>query len=97
MHLSAATALVSLEDRITKAPAAVPGYLDLASMNQVEDQLLAFENLDEVVIEGLRPDRGEVLPAGYAILKGIMLSLNLDRIYFSTGALREGVLLQALK
>ena len=72
-------------------------YLDLASMNQVEDQLLAFENLDEVVIEGLRPDRGEVLPAGYAILKGIMLSLNLDRIYFSTGALREGVLLQALK
>jgi exopolyphosphatase/guanosine-5'-triphosphate,3'-diphosphate pyrophosphatase len=45
----------------------------------------------------LRPDRGEVLPAGYAILKGIMLSLNLDRIYFSTGALREGVLLRALQ
>ena len=72
-------------------------YLDLASMARVEDQLLAFEHLDDVRIEGLRPDRGEVLPAGYAILKGIMLSLNLDRIYFSTGALREGVLLQALK
>jgi exopolyphosphatase/pppGpp-phosphohydrolase len=38
-----------------------------------------------------------VLPAGYAILKGIMLGLNLDRIYFSTGALREGVLLRALQ
>jgi len=38
-----------------------------------------------------------VLPAGYAILKGIMLSLKLDRVYFSTGALREGVLLRALQ
>jgi len=26
-----------------------------------------------------------------------MRSLNLDRIYFSTGALREGVLLKALQ
>jgi exopolyphosphatase/guanosine-5'-triphosphate,3'-diphosphate pyrophosphatase len=72
-------------------------YLDLASMAKIERQLLAFDHLDEVLIEGLRPDRGEVLPAGYAILKGIMLSLKLDRIYFSTGALREGVLLHALQ
>ena len=72
-------------------------YLDLASMARIERQILAFEHLDDIRIEGLRPDRGEVLPAGYAILKGIMLSLKLDRIYFSTGALREGVLLQALQ
>ena len=72
-------------------------YLDLASMARIERQILAFEHLDDIRIEGLRPDRGEVLPAGYAILKGIMLGLNLDRIYFSTGALREGVLLRALQ
>ncbi|MGY8863208.1 MAG: Ppx/GppA phosphatase family protein, partial [Pseudomonadales bacterium] len=72
-------------------------YLDLVSMAKIERQILAFDCLDDVRIEGLRPDRGEVLPAGYAILKGIMLSLNLDRIYFSTGALREGVLLRALQ
>jgi exopolyphosphatase/guanosine-5'-triphosphate,3'-diphosphate pyrophosphatase len=71
-------------------------YLDLASMAKVEQQILAFDHLDDVLIEGLRANRGEVLPAGYAILKGIMLSLNLDRIYFSTGALREGVILRAL-
>jgi len=68
-------------------------YLDLASMAVIENKLLAFDTLDDVKMDGLRPDRGEVLPAGYAILKGIMLSLNLDRIYFSTGALREGVIL----
>ena len=72
-------------------------YLNLASMAKIEQQILAFGYLDDVAVEGLRPDRGEVLPAGYAILKGIMLSLNLDHIYFSTGALREGVLLRALQ
>ena len=72
-------------------------YLDLVSMAKIELKLLAFDHLDDIRLDGLRPDRGEVLPAGYAILKGIMLGLNLDRIYFSTGALREGVLLRALK
>lgn len=71
-------------------------YLDLTSMALIEQKILAFDELDDVQMDGLRPDRGEVLPAGYAILKGIMLSLNLDRIYFSTGALREGVLLESL-
>ena len=72
-------------------------YLNRASMANIEQQLLAFDYLDDVSIEGVRVDRGEVLPAGYAILMGIMRSLNLDRIYFSTGALREGVLLKALQ
>lgn len=72
-------------------------YLDLVSMAKIELKLLAFDHLDDIRLDGLRPDRGEVLPAGYAILKGIMLGLNLDRIYFSTGALREGVLLRALQ
>ena len=71
-------------------------YLDLGSMALIEKKLLAFDELDDVQMDGLRPDRGEVLPAGYAILKGIMLSLNLNRIYFSAGALREGVLLESL-
>ena len=57
-------------------------YLDLVSMAKIELKLLAFDHLDDIRLEGLRPDRGEVLPAGYAILKGIMLGLNLDRIYF---------------
>jgi exopolyphosphatase/guanosine-5'-triphosphate,3'-diphosphate pyrophosphatase len=87
--VKALTAISALTDQ------GIP-YLDLASMAKVEQQILAFDHLDDVLIEGLRADRGEVLPAGYAILKGIMLSLNLDRIYFSTGALREGVILRAL-
>ena len=72
------------------------GYLDQQSMARIERQILTFDGLDDVQIDGLRPDRGEVLPAGYAILKGVMRSLNLDSIYFSTGALREGVLLESL-
>ena len=88
--VKALTALSALTDQ------GMP-YLDWASMAKVEQQILAFEHLDDVLIEGLRANRGEVLPAGYAILKGIMLSLNLDRIYFSAGALREGVILRALQ
>jgi exopolyphosphatase/guanosine-5'-triphosphate,3'-diphosphate pyrophosphatase len=88
--IKALSALSALEER------GMP-YLDKASMEKIEQQLLGFDHLDEVSIEGLRADRGEVLPAGYAILKGIMLSLKLDRVYFSTGALREGVLLRELQ
>ena len=66
--------------------------LDRASMHQIRSKLLQFDTLDNVYLPYLRPDRGEVLPAGYAIMQGVMQAFDLDRIYFSTGALREGVI-----
>lgn len=66
--------------------------LDNISMAAVRAKLLQFDTLDAVRLPYLRPDRGEVLPAGYAIMQGIMLAFDLDKVYFSTGALREGVI-----
>ena len=66
--------------------------LTAASMVRVREQILQFATLDDVRLPYLRPDRGEVLPAGYAIMQGVMEAFSLDRVYFSTGALREGVI-----
>lgn len=66
--------------------------LTATSMTRVREQVLQFATLDDVRLPYLRPDRGEVLPAGYAIMQGVMETFALDRVYFSTGALREGVI-----
>ena len=66
--------------------------LDRASMLEVRHRILQFEHLDRVRLSHLRPDRGEVLPAGYAIMQGLMQAFDLQQVYFSTGALREGVI-----
>ncbi|MDP6164998.1 MAG: Ppx/GppA family phosphatase [Gammaproteobacteria bacterium] len=68
------------------------GILDRASMQAVRQKILQFTTLDEVHLQHLRPDRGEVLPAGYAIMQGVMQAFDLDKVYFSTGALREGAI-----
>ena len=81
-------ALTALSERKDKG---LP-VLDRASMAAVRAKILQFETLDAVRLPYLRPDRGEVLPAGYAIMQGVMQAFDLDKVYFSTGALREGVI-----
>ena len=54
--------------------------------------LMQFATLDTVKLANLRPDRWEVLPAGYAITLGLMQAFELEQVYFSSGALREGVI-----
>ena len=81
-------ALAALSERKDKG---LP-ILDRASMADVRAKILQFDTLDAVHLSHLRPDRGEVLPAGYAIMQGVMQTFDLDRVYFSTGALREGVI-----
>lgn len=66
--------------------------LTAASMHDVRTQIMQFASLDEVRLPYLRPDRGEVLPAGFAIMQGVMETFDLQKVYFSTGALREGVI-----
>jgi len=57
----------------------------------LQQKLLTFETVDDIDLEGIKPERRMVLPAGIAILCGIFESLNIDKLYFSTGALREGL------
>ncbi|MDP6969049.1 MAG: Ppx/GppA family phosphatase [Gammaproteobacteria bacterium] len=71
--------------------------LTQSSMATIEQRIMQFATLDEVNLANLRPDRGEVLPAGYAITLGLMQAFQLDQLYFSSSALREGVIASYIK
>lgn len=58
--------------------------------------LLRAGEVGELRLEGLRPDRVPVLPGGLAILSAVFKEFNLERMVFSDGALRLGVLYDLL-
>jgi len=53
-------------------------------------------SLQKLQLAGLRADRIPVLPGGFAIMSAIFKELDLDRMAFSEGALRLGVLYDLL-
>ncbi|WP_110648029.1 Ppx/GppA phosphatase family protein [Salinicola peritrichatus] len=55
-------------------------------------KLIGFGQLDKVAMEGLKEDRAKVFPAGVAILCAVFEAFDLERMRYSDGALREGVL-----
>ncbi len=61
-------------------------------LQQVRSTLIACGHLDRVALEGLKPDRARVFPAGVAILSAIFDAFALERLRYADGALREGVL-----
>ena len=63
---------------------------------KLKDKLLKFKNISEIDFEGLREDRRAVLPAGLAILYAVFEVLEIDRLAYSDGALREGVMYDLL-
>lgn len=65
-------------------------------LSKLKDRLLKFKHISEMDFEGLREDRRAVLPAGLAILYAIFEVLEIDRLAYSDGALREGVMYDLL-
>ncbi|MGB0733264.1 MAG: exopolyphosphatase [Pontibacterium sp.] len=61
-------------------------------LQKLKDHLLSFDHVNNIQISGIKPERRAVLPAGIAVLCGIFESLGIDEMYFSHGALREGLL-----
>ncbi len=61
-------------------------------LNALQQKLLSYDNVSDIDIESIKPERRAVLPAGIAILCGIFESLGIEELYFSDGALREGLL-----
>ncbi|QJQ95047.1 MULTISPECIES: exopolyphosphatase [Halomonadaceae] len=55
-------------------------------------RLIKCKQLEQVAMEGLKEDRASVFPAGVAILCAIFEAFGLERMRYSDGALREGVL-----
>ncbi|WP_299182126.1 exopolyphosphatase [uncultured Neptuniibacter sp.] len=66
--------------------------ITLSALHKLRDKVLSFEHSDQIDIEGIKPERKKVLPAGIAILCAIFEALEIDEMSFSEGALREGVL-----
>lgn len=54
--------------------------------------LIKSGNVLDASLAAIRADRAPVLPGGLAILNAALTALDIDRMEFATGALREGVL-----
>lgn len=65
-------------------------------LEKLKERLLKFNHISEIDFEGLRDDRRAVLPAGLAILYAIFDVLKLEKLTYSDGALREGVMYDLL-
>ncbi len=68
------------------------GTISAEGMKALRARLLKEGSFERLVPEGLRSDRADVLPGGFAILSAIIDALDADRIEISTGALRQGIL-----
>ncbi|MFV5391517.1 exopolyphosphatase [Acinetobacter towneri] len=65
-------------------------------LEKLKDRLLKFKHVSEVEFDGLKEDRRAVLPAGLAILYAVFDVLDIDKLVYSDGALREGVMYDLL-
>lgn len=68
------------------------GVITRAGLKALRERLLKCKHLDKVALDGLKPDRARVFPAGVAILSAIFEAFELEQMRFADGALREGVL-----
>ncbi len=65
-------------------------------MEKLRVALIDAGSVGRLKLEGLRPDRIPVLPGGLAIMSAVFKEFGLDRMAFSEGALRLGVLYDLL-
>ena len=65
-------------------------------LDKLKEKLLKYKHVAEMEFDGLKEDRRAVFPAGIAILYAIFDVLELDKLVYSDGALREGVMYDLL-
>lgn len=68
------------------------GSITRAGLKRLRARLIELGRTDRFEFEGLRPDRKDVLPGGFAILRAVFKALEVETMEPSTGALREGAL-----
>lgn len=56
------------------------------------DWLTSFDQIEDLPLEGMKPQRKQVLIGGVAILQGIFETFDIELMHYSDGALREGAL-----
>jgi exopolyphosphatase/guanosine-5'-triphosphate,3'-diphosphate pyrophosphatase len=72
------------------------GGITRDGLERLRSLLLHAGDLGKLTLQGLRPDRVPVLPGGLAIMLAVFREFGLERMAFSEGALRLGVLYDLL-
>src|SRR5690606_34635575 len=72
------------------------GEVTREGIGHIKRKLFKLGDVEKIDIEGVKPDRRGVFPAGLAILEAIFDALELNCMAHSEGALREGVLYDLL-
>lgn len=62
----------------------------------IKRRLFKLGEVDKLDLEGIKPDRRAIFPAGLAIIEAIFDALQVQKMIYSEGALREGVLYDLL-
>ena len=78
--------------RILKAEGYHKRSITIDHLLNIRQRILEFEELADIEIEGLNPSRATILPAAVAILIAAFKLLEIERMEYSRGALREGLL-----
>ncbi|MCE8016731.1 Ppx/GppA family phosphatase [Halomonas sp. MCCC 1A17488] len=77
---------------VLAADGGTPGEITRTGLAELRRRLVQCGHLDRVALEGLKPDRARIFPAGVAILGAIFEAFGLTTMRYADGALREGVL-----
>ena len=72
------------------------GDITREGLDTLRGSMLRAGSLQKLQLAGLRADRIPVLPGGFAIMSAIFKEFGLERMTFSEGALRLGVLYDLL-
>lgn len=83
-------------ERVVVARGWTEGGITRESLDKLRSLILSYRHVDELDIEGLKSERKSVFPSGVAILLGVFDALGIERMEYSDGALREGVLYDVL-
>ncbi len=77
---------------VLKASGHEDGIITRKRLDGLIDQVLKAKNCQDLSLPGLSDDRRPVFAAGLAILSGTFHALGIEKMFFSDGALREGLL-----
>lgn len=72
------------------------GEITPEGLSWLKRRVLKHADTTKLDLEGIKPDRRHILPAGLAILEATFDACNLNTMHHSEGALREGVLYDLL-
>lgn len=68
------------------------GAITLAGLERLKEEMFKHKRVDQLKLAGLTEERQGVFAAAVAILLGLFTSLPIERMEYSDGALREGLL-----